>query len=446
MDEQNQRSGPEVPTAAEADAAARTERPADGPVTRAVRAARSRGALRRLGSRLPRPRRVEFTVDDLPEPTTEPGDAAAPAGADVVTGRAAATNGPVAGGTPSVFLHAPVTAGFLLTTGVGLALLIYWVLSANWELIVWILAALFISLGLDPIVRKIESWGAPRPVGVLAAVLGLAGLAAAFLSLLVPTVVEQSSEFVNAVPQTVQDIMGSAIFHDLDRQFQIRDAVDSQVQKLSQDQHAWSQVFGGLVGLGQLLLNAVFSTLVVLVLTLYFLASLPAMKYWLYRLAPRSRRVRVEYLAEKITSSVGHYVMGQSFVALLNGTVAFVAMSIAGTPYAALLAFFAGMMAFVPLVGAMIGGLIITAISLTVDWQTAALFAAVYFVYLQIEAYLVSPKVMARAVAVPAAVAVIAVIAGGTLLGVLGALMAIPTAAAVMLLVREVFIPRQDRR
>lgn len=445
MDEQNQRSGPEVPAAAEADASAPTARKPEGRVSRAVSAARRGGGLRRMGRRLPRPRRVEFTVDDVPEPTTEPGDTPGQAGADVVTGRTGTTSVPVAGGTPSVFLHAPVTAGFLLTTGVGLALLIYWMLSANQELIVWILAALFIALGLDPIVRKIESWGAPRPVGVLAAVLGLAALAAAFLSLLVPTVVEQSAEFVNAVPKTVEDIMGSAVFHDLDRQFQIRDAVDSQVQKLSQDQNAWSQVFGGLVGLGQFLLNAAFSTLVVLVLTLYFLASLPAMKYWLYRLAPRSRRVRVEYLAEKITSSVGHYVMGQSFVALLNGTVAFVAMSVAGTPYPALLAFFAGMMAFVPLVGAMIGGFVITGISLTVDWQTAALFAAIYFVYLQVEAYLVSPKVMARAVAVPAAVAVIAVIAGGTLLGVLGALMAIPTAAGVMLLVREVFIPRQDR-
>lgn len=419
MDEQNQR----------------TE---DGPVPPPRRGLR--GRLSRLRRRLPeRPHRLEFTVDDVPEPTAAPGDVPAQAGADVVTERAPA------GGMPPVALHAPVTAGFLLTAGVGLALLIYSMLAANWELIIWILAALFIALGLDPIVRKIESWGAPRPVGVLAAVLGLAGLGAAFLSLLVPTVVEQSVQFVNAVPQTIEQVMDSAVFHDLDRQFQIRDAVDSQVAMLSQDQAAWSQVFGGLVGLGQLLVNAAFSLLVVLVLTLYFLSSLPAMKYWLYRLAPRSRRVRVEYLAEKITSSVGHYVMGQSFVALLNGTVAFIAMSIAGTPYASLLAFFAAMLAFIPLVGAMIGGLVITGLSLTVDWQTAAVFAAIYFVYLQVEAYLVSPKVMARAVAVPAAVAVIAVIAGGTLLGVLGALMAIPTAAGVMLLVREVFIPRQDR-
>lgn len=84
--------------------------------------------------------------------------------------------------------------------------------------------------------------------------------------------------------------------------------------------------------------------------------------------------------------------------------------------------------------------------ALTVDWQTAATFAAIYFVYLQVEAYLVSPRIMAHAVRIPAAVVVISVLAGGTLLGVLGALMAIPTAAAVMLLTREVLIRRQDAR
>ena len=103
-------------------------------------------------------------------------------------------------------------------------------------------------------------------------------------------------------------------------------------------------------------------------------------------------------------------------------------------------------MAFIPLVGAAIGGTLLTLVSLLTSWQTAAVFAAIYFVYLQIEAYVISPRVMARAVSVPAAVAVIAVIAGGALLGVLGALMAIPLAAALALLVREVFIPRQDAR
>lgn len=343
-------------------------------------------------------------------------------------------------------LRGPVATGFLLASGVLLALAVLWILQTNGQLLMWIAAALFIALGLDPLVRRIESWGAPRWAGVLAAALGMAAVVAAFVSLLVPTVVEQSTQLVTDLPGAVEDVMVTPWFQAVDREFHIQDAVRGQLGRLTAEESTVSTLFGGLLGLSQTVMNAVFSTVVIVVLTLYFLASLPHMKYWAYRLAPRSRRPRVEELSAEITSSVGHYVMGQTLVAVLNGTVAFIAMSVAGTPFTALLAFFAAIMAFIPLVGALIGGVVITVISLLTSWETAALFAAIYFVYLQVEAYVVSPRVMARAVAVPPAVAVIAVIAGGTLLGVLGALMAIPTAAAVLLLVREVLIPRQDAR
>ncbi|MCV7733839.1 AI-2E family transporter [Micrococcus luteus] len=346
----------------------------------------------------------------------------------------------------AVAVESPVLTGFLLAVGVALAIGVVSVLRTNGQLIVWIAAALFIALGLDPLVRRVESWGAPRWVGVLTAALGLAAVAGAFVALLVPTVIEQSTQLVQDLPAIIDGVMSAEWFVQLDEEFHLQEAVRAQTERLAADGVAVTDLFGGLLGLGQTVLNAVFSVLVVVVLTLYFLSSLPHMKYWAYRLAPRSRRPRIEALSEQITSSVGHYVMGQSFVAALNGAVAFTALAIAGAPFAVLLAAIAAFMAFIPLVGAAIGGTLLTLVSLLTSWQTAAVFAAIYFVYLQIEAYVISPRVMARAVSVPAAVAVIAVIAGGALLGVLGALMAIPLAAALALLVREVFIPRQDAR
>ena len=346
----------------------------------------------------------------------------------------------------AVALESPVLTGFLLAVGVALAIGVVSVLRTNGHLIVWIAAALFIALGLDPLVRRVESWGAPRWVGVLTAALGLAAVAGAFVALLVPTVIEQSTQLVQDLPAIIDGVMTAEWFVQLDEEFHLQEAVRAQTERLAADGVAVTDLFGGLLGFGQTVLNAVFSVLVVVVLTLYFLSSLPHMKYWAYRLAPRSRRPRIEALSEQITSSVGHYVMGQSFVAALNGAVAFTALAIAGAPFAVLLAAIAAFMAFIPLVGAAIGGTLLTLVSLLTSWQTAAVFAAIYFVYLQIEAYVISPRVMARAVSVPAAVAVIAVIAGGALLGVLGALMAIPLAAALLLLVREVFIPRQDAR
>ena len=385
-----------------------------------------RRRLLRLGSVLRR--RRPFLEEDRVDPEPTPADGAEdPAVA-------------------AVAVESPVLTGFLLAVGVALAIGVVSVLRANGQLIVWIAAALFIALGLDPLVRRVESWGAPRWVGVLTAALGLAAVAGAFVALLVPTVIEQSTQLVQDLPAIIDGVMRAEWFVQLDEEFHLQEAVRAQTERLAADGVAITDLFGGLLGLGQTVLNAVFSVLVVVVLTLYFLASLPHMKYWAYRLAPRSRRPRIEALSEQITSSVGHYVMGQSFVAALNGAVAFTALAIAGAPFAVLLAAIAAFMAFIPLVGAAIGGTLLTLVSLLTSWQTAAVFAAIYFVYLQIEAYVISPRVMARAVSVPAAVAVIAVIAGGALLGVLGALMAIPLAAALLLLVREVFIPRQDAR
>ena len=385
-----------------------------------------RRRLLRLGSVLRR--RRPFLEEDRVDPEPDPADGAEdPAVA-------------------AVALESPVLTGFLLAVGVTLAIGIVSVLRTNGQLIVWIAAALFIALGLDPLVRRVESWGAPRWVGVLTAALGLAAVAGAFVALLVPTVIEQSTQLVQDLPAIIDGVMTAEWFVQLDEEFHLQEAVRAQTERLAADGVAVTDLFGGLLGFGQTVLNAVFSVLVVVVLTLYFLSSLPHMKYWAYRLAPRSRRPRIEALSEQITSSVGHYVMGQSFVAALNGAVAFTALAIAGAPFAVLLAAIAAFMAFIPLVGAAIGGTLLTLVSLLTSWQTAAVFAAIYFVYLQIEAYVISPRVMARAVSVPAAVAVIAVIAGGALLGVLGALMAIPLAAALLLLVREVFIPRQDAR
>lgn len=339
----------------------------------------------------------------------------------------------------------PIHFGFMATVGVGFALLAYSILASVNQLLIWIAAALFIALGLDPIVRFLEKQRVPRPIGVTAALLVLAGLVAAFFATLIPTIVNQTTQLVERAPGFVTDFLNSEFFLRVDEQFQIRDRVTEEVNRFFADSEAVGGIFGGVLGVGSVIVNSLFGVLIVLVLTLYFLASLPAMKRWAYRLAPRSRRKRVELLSEEITRSVGNYVIGQACVALLNATVAFIFMTIARVPFSVLLAFVVALLAFIPLVGAMIAGVLVSVIALTAGWQTAALFAIMYFAYLQFEAYFVSPRIMQRAVAVPGSVAVIAVIAGGTLLGVLGALMAIPAAAACMLLLKEVFIARQDR-
>lgn len=345
----------------------------------------------------------------------------------------------------SNFFRHPIYFGFMGTVGVGIALFLSYILNNTQSLLLWIVTALFIALGLDPVVRWLEHRKVPRPLGIILVLLALLGLVGIFFATLIPTIVEQTTQLVNNAPTWIKDFLASDFFTQLDRQYKVLDTVNEQVAKFFQDAQAVGGIFGGVLGVGSSLANGLFGTLIVLVLSLYFLASLPALKKWSYRLAPRSRRERVEELSEEITRGVGYYVIGQVAVAVLNATFAFIVMSILGVPFSLLLTFVVALLAFIPLVGGMIAAVVVIAVSLTAGWQTALIYAICYFAYLQFEAYFISPRIMQKAVAVPGAVAVISVIAGGTLLGVLGALIAIPTAAAVMLLVREVYIVHQDK-
>lgn len=340
----------------------------------------------------------------------------------------------------------PIAFGFLFTVGVGLALLGFFLLTNVGSLVIWIAIALFIALGLDPIVRFLVTRGITRTVGVLITMVALLGSVAGFISSIIPTLTEQTSQFIERAPKIVDDFLKSEFFVTLDAQYQLSDRISLEIGKFFSDSGAVGGIFGGVLGVGTVIAQGMFGVLIVLVLAIYFLASLPALKTFAYRLAPYSRRARVEELGDTIMHSVGNYVIGQAFVALLNAAIALILMSILHVPFAALLTVLVAMLAFIPLVGAVTAGILVSLISLTLGWQTAAIYAICYFGYLQIEAYFISPRVMQKAVSVPGAVAVIAVIAGGSLLGVVGALMAIPVAAAIMLILREVFIVRQDQR
>lgn len=340
----------------------------------------------------------------------------------------------------------PLAVGFLGTVGVGLALAIYYVFQHIGPLPLWITMALFIALGLDPVVRFLQARGLPRPAGVLIVFLAAAGIVAAFISLVAPVTITQLTLFFQSLPAIVNEVVSSPWFREVDDQFNVKTQLSDSLSRLANDAAGPGGILEKVIAASTAVINGIFGTLIVLVLTLYFLAAMPAMKKWFYSLVPGSRRTRVAELTEDITKSVGSYVLGQTTVAGLNATFAVIVMLIVGVPYPWLFFCVVAILAIVPLVGPPTALVVVTLVSLTQGWGTALAFAIPYMIYLQVEAYVISPRIMQRAVAVPGPVAVIAVIAGGSLLGVLGALIAIPTAAAAMILMKEVFIPHQNRK
>jgi putative heme transporter len=329
--------------------------------------------------------------------------------------------------------------------GVLTALVIGGAITTLANVITYIFAAVFLALGLDPLVSSLEKLKLPRPLAVLTVIVGLLGFLALMVWALAPALITQSTNFLATAPDLLQDITKIPLVVSLDEQ--LGGAVGSALANAGvflSDSSNWPSLVGGVVQVGISLFNGAFGFLIIVVLTVFFLASLDGFKASLTKLVPASKRERYTKISQQVSTSVGRYVIGQVSVAALNATLAFVAMSIVGLPFALVLAFIVFLLAIIPLVGSVSGAALVVIVALAVN-PTSAIVLAVYFlIYLQIEAYVVSPRVMKVAVSVPAPIVVIAALSGGALLGILGALVAIPFAASVIFIVREIFIPRQN--
>jgi predicted PurR-regulated permease PerM len=324
----------------------------------------------------------------------------------------------------------------------------YWLLGMLGQLssvLTLIVVALFLALGLEPVVAGLERRGLSRGVSVAVVFAGVIAIFAGFMSAVVPALVTQASELTSAAPDLVQSFQNSSLVRSLDKRYGLISSVTAQIQQRLKNGDSVMQVFGGVYGAGAAVVSVAFSTFTVLVLTLYFTASLRGMREAAYRLVPASRRPRVKLLADEIIRRIGGYIAGQVAVASINGMFTFVGLSVLQLPYPIVLAITVALFGLIPLVGATLGAVIVILVALFHSWQYAVIIAIYYVIYQQIENYLIAPRIMARTVSVPGAVAVVAALAGGTLLGVLGALIAIPVAAGVLLLMQEVLIPRQAK-
>ncbi|YAL84153.1 AI-2E family transporter [Dermacoccaceae bacterium W4C1] len=339
--------------------------------------------------------------------------------------------------------YSPFYLGFMAALGVAVAYTLVNLLGRLQTTLTILLIAFFLTLALNPIVEAFERRGASRAVAVLGVCAGLVGVFAILAWVVVPPLVNETTELINNAPGYAESFTEQKWVQDLDHDYQIGEKINEQVTAKSSDGAFVSQVFGGVLGAGRAVASGLFQAFTVLVLTLYFLSSLPAVKRAAYAMVPASRRARVISLSEEIMRRVGSYAIGQVLVASINGICSWVMMTFLGIPYAAVLAVVVGFLGLIPMVGATLGALIVALVAFFVDPQKALVVGIYYVIYQQIENYVIVPKIMQRTVSVPGAVTVVAALAGGTLLGVLGALLAIPVAAGLLLLYEEVLVPKQ---
>jgi predicted PurR-regulated permease PerM len=336
----------------------------------------------------------------------------------------------------------PFQIGFFLTVGsLGAYGLVLTVISLK-TVIVLVMLSLSIALGLNPLVEWFHHRGVRRGVSVLLVALVTISLLALAGWALVPVVSEQVNRLLVQAPDYLENLRQNPQIAALDAQYGI---IGKAVTYLASGE-LLSGLFGGLVGAGQVVAGTVFSVIITTVLTLYFLTTLPTIKEVIYQLAPASRRPRVKYLANEMFKRVGGYVSGLFIVVLIAMSVAYLFLNIVGlTPYALALTVVVGMFAFVPLVGTTISMIIVSIIAFSSSPTTGLITLIFFLAYQQFDAYFIQPRIFSHSVQIPAVLVMLAAISGGLLLGFVGAVLAIPTTAALLLLYREVLVPHLNR-
>ena len=346
-------------------------------------------------------------------------------------------------------LGSPFSWGFLAAAGALVAIWLGGALVSLSTVMVWIGAALFIALALDPMVRWLESRHMGRGLAIAVVFLVFALFLAGLLALVIPTAVTQITEFAAAVPSYITALQESEWLQSLINttgQASLYDTMFNQARTWLSNPANLFALGGGALSVGTGLVNGITGVLIVMVLTLYFLASLSNIKRAVVVLAPAYARPRLTGFVSRITESVGGYVSGMAILAICNAIFAFILLSILGVPFASMLAVCALVITFIPMVGPSLFWILGTTVTFFSSWVSGLIFAGVYFAYMQVEAYVMTPRIMTKAVNIPGSLVLIGAIVGGTLLGLLGALVAVPVTASLLMIVQDVFLPRQNAK
>ena len=339
----------------------------------------------------------------------------------------------------------PFYFGFMVTTGALLAFTVLQALASASAVFILIVISLFLAAGLNPAVLFFQNRGLNRGASV-GAVMGLVLIfVGVFIAIAVPPLIDQGNQLIDNAPQLVKDLNNNALINDLNARYGIVDSLQNKIDTVIKDGQFAITAFGGVVGVGKAVVSGLVSALTILVLTLYFLASLPQVVNIGLRFISASRRDRVSKLVNAIIIRVGAFVGGQAIIAALAALFILIMGLIISMPYSGPLAMVVLICGFIPLIGHFIGMGIVTLVSLTKSPTTAIIALSAYIIYVQIENYVITPKIMRKSLAIPGLVTIIAALLGTSLLGLIGGLLAVPIAAAILLILDEVVFPRAQQ-
>ncbi|GAA5184792.1 AI-2E family transporter [Rugosimonospora acidiphila] len=332
---------------------------------------------------------------------------------------------------------------FRWTVAAGIAVVAiylgYHIVYAVRDVLVEILIAAFIAISLDPPVRLLVRRGVKRSYAVLIILVIVFIVVAGLLMLFIPPLVQQSGRLTSNFPQYLNHLRSSTPgLRKLESRFHLQNAIDDLARNLP------ARLGAQALGFTRKFFGALISGLLVLVLTIYFMADLPRLRRNVVRLFSRRYRRPVDDAVDVVIDKVGSYMIGNLIISGIAGVSSLAMMEILRIPFALPLAVFVAVTDLIPLVGAAIGAVVgvIVALATTDLWPHAVLLGLFFLAYQQLENYLIAPRVLRNTVAIPALAVLLAALLGGTILGLIGALIAIPLAAAVKVIMTPVLRAR----
>ena len=338
----------------------------------------------------------------------------------------------------------PYYFGFIATLGALSAIVLMRALASVSQIFVLILIALFLAMGLNPAVEALRRKNLSRATAVTIIFTSVIAFVVFFALVVAPPVVSQGTQLINKAPQLLNDLTNNKAISNLNDNYGIIDTLQTKLKSVTSNGTLLISTFGGVLGVGKSILSGFFSFLTVLVLTLYFITSLPQAVNLGLSLVPASRRDRVGRLTNAIIGRVGSFVGSQIIIAMMASVFVLILSIVLGLPSPIAIAMIILVCGLIPLVGHFIGCSIVTIIALTQSVLIGIIALISYVVYVQVENYVVTPRIMKKTMSVPGAVTIIAALIGSSLLGLIGGLLAVPVAAAIILILDEVVIPRAE--
>lgn len=321
---------------------------------------------------------------------------------------------------------------------VALSVAAIWTLR---DLLVQMLIALFIAVSLDPAVRWMIGRGIKRSQAVALIFLAVLALTVGVLWTLIPSLAHQASALTSDFPGFIDNLrQRSPSLRNLEARFNLQPRVDTLARELP------SRLGGQAVGFGRRFLGALFQVLLVLALAIYAMLDLPRLRRGFIRLFPKRQRSQVGDMVNLVVDKVGLYMIGNLVISAIAGVAALIALEALRVPFALPLAVLVAITDLIPFIGASLGaGICVIVAAATGDlWPQAGLLLIFFVLYQQLENYLIAPRVLRNTVDIPSMAVLVAALIGGSVLGVIGALMAIPVAATVKAVAAQRLRDRDD--